>query len=431
MAKGRSCCCSGLSRGWWWFLALAGIPLLYTLMFVTKRGVIEKDLHTRTTQKLNDAGAHWASVDLDGRARDVLLTGTATTEADRDNAIQAVLSVEGVREVNSDIKVVLLKKRALTAKYTHKDGKLVLEGVLSSQQKVDEMLKLVGDKVGLDKIDNKLTISDEFSPKDGVITLSGLVLGEDMRSDITSAIQAGSSALGLNFTNNLEIDVAAAKAIAEEKAKAERLAAEKAEANERKMAADKLAAEKVKAEKAQTLVAEEAETKKLAAEKADAERLMAKKQEAEAKIAAEKVQAKKQAEEKAKVAEKAVQVSVCQTKLNKTMLGKTILFRTNKANIKKSSFSLLQQISNVIGECRVTLPDTRIVVSGHTDSAGSEVYNLALSQRRANAVKTHLVGIGVSSAIITSKGFGESEPVASNDTAEGRAQNRRITFSVK
>ncbi len=227
----------------------------------------------------------------------------------------------------------------------------------------------------------------------------------------------------------------AAERLATEKAEAERLAAEKAKAE--KMAAEKAEAEKLAADKAKAekLAAEKAETERLAAEKVKAE-----KAEAE-KLATEKAQAKKQAEEKAKAekvaaektkaAEIAAQASACQTKLNNTMSGKTILFRTNKANIKKSSFALLQQISNIIGECRATLPDTKIMVSGHTDSVGSGAYNLTLSQRRANAVKTHLAGIGVSSAIITSKGFGESEPVASNDTAKGRAQNRRITFSVK
>ncbi|MCK5897152.1 MAG: BON domain-containing protein, partial [Cocleimonas sp.] len=239
MAKGRSCCCSGLSKGWWWFLTLVGLPLLYALMLNSKWGVIEDDISTSTTQKLKDAGAHWVNVDVEGRARDVLLTGTATTDAERDSAIQTALGVDGVRKVDSDITVVSLKERALTANYMHKDGKLVIEGELESQKKVDEMLKLLADKVGLDNIDNKLTVSDKFSPEGGTITLSGMVLSDDKRSGLSSALQAGSSALGLKFADNLEIDTEAVKAIAEvaEKAEADKLAAEKAEA-------DKLAAEK-------------------------------------------------------------------------------------------------------------------------------------------------------------------------------------------
>ena len=188
-----------------------------------------------------------------------------------------------------------------------------------------------------------------------------------------------------------------------EKAEAEKLATEKAEA-------DKLATEKAEAEK---LATEKAEADKLAAEKAEAD-----------KLAAEKAEAEKMEVAKA-------EVNACQTKLNNVMRDKTILFETNKANIKNSSFSLLKTIATVITECRSKLPDARIAISGHTDSKGSDTYNLALSERRANSVKTHLIGVGVSAAIITSKGYGESDPVSSNDTAEGRSKNRRIAFSVQ
>lgn len=70
--------------------------------------------------------------------------------------------------------------------------------------------------------------------------------------------------------------------------------------------------------------------------------------------------------------------------------------------------------------------DVRIV--GHTDSTGSDEYNMALSHRRANAVKDYLVRHGISAARLTTEGRGEREPVASNATAEGRYQNRRIEF---
>ena len=74
---------------------------------------------------------------------------------------------------------------------------------------------------------------------------------------------------------------------------------------------------------------------------------------------------------------------------------------------------------------------TAIVVSGHTDSVGSEAYNMKLGQRRADTVKSYLVERGVSSSKITTKSFGESQPVASNSTAEGRAKNRRAEVDVE
>jgi OOP family OmpA-OmpF porin len=71
-------------------------------------------------------------------------------------------------------------------------------------------------------------------------------------------------------------------------------------------------------------------------------------------------------------------------------------------------------------------PELRIRIDGHTDSVGSDAYNLRLSQRRADSVKHYLVGEGISGSRIETRGFGESSPVADNDTEAGRARNRRV-----
>ncbi len=74
--------------------------------------------------------------------------------------------------------------------------------------------------------------------------------------------------------------------------------------------------------------------------------------------------------------------------------------------------------------------DTNILLVGHTDSTGSEEYNLGLSQRRAQSVASYLGSQNVSSARFTVEGYGQTKPVASNDTAEGRAQNRRVEVAI-
>lgn len=74
--------------------------------------------------------------------------------------------------------------------------------------------------------------------------------------------------------------------------------------------------------------------------------------------------------------------------------------------------------------------DVSIAVEGHTDSVGSSEYNLRLSEKRANAVRDHLISEGISSSRISAKGHGESKPVASNDTDAGRSQNRRVDLVV-
>lgn len=71
-----------------------------------------------------------------------------------------------------------------------------------------------------------------------------------------------------------------------------------------------------------------------------------------------------------------------------------------------------------------------VQLEGHTDSTGPEAYNMGLSKRRAEAVKNHLVENGIDASRLTTKGFGEANPIASNDTAAGRAENRRVGFSI-
>ena len=72
-----------------------------------------------------------------------------------------------------------------------------------------------------------------------------------------------------------------------------------------------------------------------------------------------------------------------------------------------------------------------IEVVGHTDSIGTEVYNQGLSERRAASVRDYLVEQGVNSELITTRGMGEIQPIASNETREGRAQNRRVEITVE
>lgn len=123
----------------------------------------------------------------------------------------------------------------------------------------------------------------------------------------------------------------------------------------------------------------------------------------------------------------AIDAASCQSTLN-TMLSKSkINFETGKAQISTASAGLLDLIVATIGRC----PSNSIEVSGHTDSSGDEAANVALSEQRAKAVVAYLANAGVSPARLAAVGLGSSRPVASNDTDEGKALNRRIEFSVK
>ncbi|MFY0583123.1 OmpA family protein [Cystobacter fuscus] len=103
----------------------------------------------------------------------------------------------------------------------------------------------------------------------------------------------------------------------------------------------------------------------------------------------------------------------------------TIYFDTGKAIIQKRSFGLLDQVAMVLRE-HPELEKVRI--EGHTDSVGRPYANLGLSQRRAEAVRYYLVNKGVAPERLDATGFGQERPIASNDTAMGRAANRRVEF---
>ena len=104
-----------------------------------------------------------------------------------------------------------------------------------------------------------------------------------------------------------------------------------------------------------------------------------------------------------------------------------LVFDSGSAVVKGASTADLQQVAKVMNE----YPQTRILVAGHTDSTGSNESNQRLSERRANAVKNLLVNNRVSGDRIVAKGYGETQPIASNDTAAGRQQNRRVKITIE
>jgi outer membrane protein OmpA-like peptidoglycan-associated protein len=104
-----------------------------------------------------------------------------------------------------------------------------------------------------------------------------------------------------------------------------------------------------------------------------------------------------------------------------------VQFETAKATIKPESFGLLDEVAATI----LAHPEmAKIEVGGHTDSQGSDASNLTLSQNRANAVRDYLVKKGVAAARLTAVGYGELKPIATNKTANGRAENRRVEFKI-
>jgi outer membrane protein OmpA-like peptidoglycan-associated protein len=103
-----------------------------------------------------------------------------------------------------------------------------------------------------------------------------------------------------------------------------------------------------------------------------------------------------------------------------------ILFDFDKSTLRSASQEQIRKFA----EALTKYEDTDILIAGHTDATGSEDYNMTLSRRRAESVANYLENLGVSRTRFTITGFGETQPIASNDAAEGQQLNRRVEVGI-
>jgi outer membrane protein OmpA-like peptidoglycan-associated protein len=247
---------------------------------------------------------------------------------------------------------------------------------------------------------------------------------------------------------------AEARALAERRAAEERLAAQEAAAREREQArADleaRLAAERAAAER-EAAARSQAERDRAAAEleKTRAELEASRKAAEDAQKAAQaerqrlEEQQKAQAAHAAELARLQAEQQKTQEELRKTLsqlasvreearglivtLPGSIYFDVNKSDVKPAMRARLTEIARALA----TVPKQRVLVEGHTDSDGTGEYNLQLSRLRADSVRSVLVAGGVSPDRIESQGYGETRPIATNATAAGKSQNRRVELVLE
>ncbi len=103
-----------------------------------------------------------------------------------------------------------------------------------------------------------------------------------------------------------------------------------------------------------------------------------------------------------------------------------ILFDVDKSDLRPASKENLTELARILNK----YPDTDILIEGHTDSDGSEAHNMDLSERRSRSVAGYLVEYSVTAARMTITWYGETQPVASNETLEGKQQNRRVEVAI-
>lgn len=109
-----------------------------------------------------------------------------------------------------------------------------------------------------------------------------------------------------------------------------------------------------------------------------------------------------------------------------SLILNNIFFEFNKADLQKESFAELNRVLPFFKQ----YPTLKIEIAGHTDWIGSDEYNQKLSESRAQSVRSYLLSKGVPEANITAKGYGKAEPIATNETEEGRQENRRVEFRI-
>lgn len=117
-------------------------------------------------------------------------------------------------------------------------------------------------------------------------------------------------------------------------------------------------------------------------------------------------------------------VRVTETKIE---ILEKVFFDTGKSVIKQQSYELLNQVANVL---KANPKINKIRIEGHTDDRGRDAYNQKLSQGRADSVKKYLEAQGVEPGTLVATGYGESKPIADNETADGREKNRRVEFNI-
>lgn len=277
------------------------------------------------------------------------------------------------------------------------EGKWLLQGTLNSQAEIDQALAAAEDMYGAGNVVNQLTVGP-VAPAAWLASLGNL------KEVLTGLEQAG-----LKFANGTFALMGTAGS---EQAKADALA--KAQQLLGASVEDQVTVKAV--EPAASTVAEVAPTAPVTEPVAP-----------QAAVTPEPAQPA--APEPAPVLLTTEQQS-CQDQFNTTMNGQQILFETNKAIIKRDSLKLLDGVAKIATDCKSALDGKLLRVGGHTDNVGEDGYNKNLSQQRADAVKDYLGKQGLDSGSIQGVGYGEAQPIASNDTEAGRAQNRRISFDI-
>lgn len=372
---------------WWWgVLPLAG---LWAYTATTHSASVEQDLTARAGAALGQVSLDKPSLNVNGR--DANLSANAFSPDDVNDATTSIAKIAGVRLVNNHAKLVAL---AQPYNFTiEKTGDTVtLSGSVPRPEVRQSILDAVRAEYPSAKVVDRLTYARgapggfQAGAKFGLQQLPSLASGTLAFNDGTLSV------------NGVASDRERAAALAENL----------------KSLPNGL-----------TLGPVNVEVKSPAgASAASAEDTQASAEDAEDTQSVAAIPTAPPAES---VATEPLDTANCQSLFNDITQNDIIEFETGSARIGGASAGLLGSVVTAAQRC----PTGKIEIHGYTDSEGSAEANRALAQRRADAVRQHLANAGVDDSRLSAVGHGQANPVASNDTQDGRAKNRRIEFRVK
>lgn len=491
MSEKRSCCCGALPSLWWWLLTLLGLPLLFWLMIHSRQVPVETDLTARTTDGLKAASFNDVQVNLEHRGRDAQLTGKVASDAEREQVVKLVQDTYGIRVVDNAIEVAApvaatttttvepaataipaatAETAAVTTPTTTpepvttsapaptavlaepsfallpQEGKWVLQGTLSSQEEVNQAVASAEQMYGAGNVVNQLNVGavapapwlaslgglkevladlKESGLKfaDGAFTLVGIASSDQAKADTAAKVQQllGSMRLDNQLTVKLP-EIAAPAPAAEPTVTATAPTTPEPASVTTATTPVELAPAATTTTEAVTPAAPPVATEPTVTAATSTEPTPA--TSPAAPVTPETTPAVPEP------VQLTTEQQSCQDRMRGSLNGRQILFETNKATIKEASLGLLDNIAKIANECKAVLADKVIRVGGHTDDRGEDAYNQTLSQQRADAVKDYLGKQGLDTGLVQGVGYGETQPIASNNTDVGRAQNRRISFDI-
>jgi outer membrane protein OmpA-like peptidoglycan-associated protein len=217
-----------------------------------------------------------------------------------------------------------------------------------------------------------------------------------------------------------------AEMIAQKRTQEARIAQKEAEQARLLAMAETERAAKAKAEAEQARIAAQAEAERAAKAKAEAEERTREAEQARLDARAESEKAAKAKAEADQLMRELSDLKAKQTERGIVLTIGDVLFATGMADLSPDAMRSVDKLVEFLRK----YPNRNVLIEGHTDSVGNDEFNLTLSQKRADSVKEALTGKGIGEERITTKGYGKKYPVASNETASGKQQNRRVEVII-